>query len=108
MQCFYKFQKDYFNVLVNMRIIRISCEKFEALEDEEIEDTEAGGYDEQLGHNQLGQNLEKQLGQNLEKQLGQKIEKQLDMKLETMLWTMNCAIVCLVIVVLGVVVKSFS
>ncbi|CAN6373061.1 unnamed protein product [Urochloa humidicola] len=83
---FYRFQKEYFDELVDKKIIQVRCEQIEELA-EELEGDEL--VDKKIIH------VDDEGMQDLEK------------KLEKIMWKMNFVIVFVAIVVLGVVLKSF-
>ncbi|CAD6214647.1 unnamed protein product [Miscanthus lutarioriparius] len=84
---FYRFQKAYFDELVDKKIIRICCEEIEEL-------VEEGGEEHSEGAHLGVEGLKDLKTEALEK------------KLEKMMSKMNYVIVCLVVVVFGVVFKS--
>jgi len=83
---FYRFQKAYFDELVDKKIIRICCEEIEEL-------VEEGGEEHSEGAHLGVEGLKDLKTEALEK------------KLEKMMSKMNYVIVCLVVVVFGVVFK---
>jgi hypothetical protein len=78
---FYRFQKEYFDEFVDKKIIRVSCEQIEEIEESKV-GTDGGETVKAEGM------------------------KDLEKKLEKMMWKMIFFIVYLAIVVFGVVVKS--
>ena len=73
---FYRFQREYLDVLMEKKIIRICCEQIEELGEEVVE---AAAQDEGM--------------------------KQLENKMERLMWKINIFIGCIAVVVLAFVVK---